>query len=157
VNSKNPHGYGILRNVPKMLKNMITMRNLLYTNAIRIPLFLTSERAGGMKVPLSKMQCKIGRPRRRPYESFLRHLRKTPRNCGKSCANDELIMIFPEKGKIEYLSRRDFRKRQRERHSIPFLGVPRGRSHLGLREFRKKLFVGETTVHTDHEPAGRWS
>ena len=32
--------------------------------------------------------------------SFLRHLRKTPRNCGKSCANDELIMIFPEKGKI---------------------------------------------------------
>ena len=103
-----------------MLKNMITMRNLLYTNAIRIPLFLTSERAGGMKVPLSKMQCKIGRPRRRPYESFLRHLRKTSHNCGESCANDELIMIFPEKGKIVYLSRRDFRKRQRERYSILF-------------------------------------
>jgi len=100
VNSKNPHGYGILRNVPKMLKNMITMHNLLYTNAIRIPLFLTSERAGGMKVPLSKMQCKIGHPGRRSYETFLRHLRKASHNCGESCANDELIMIFPEKGKI---------------------------------------------------------
>jgi len=133
---------------------MMTMRNLLYTSAISIPLFLTPEKAGGMKVPLSKMQCKIGHPGRRSYETFLRHLRNAPHNCGESCADDELIMIFPEKEKIVYLSRRDFRKRQRERYSIPFFGVPRGRSHLGLREFRKKLFVGETTVHTDHEPAG---
>jgi len=52
-----------------MLKNVITLRNLLYTNVTTIPLFLISERAGGMKVPLSKMQCKIGHPRRRFYET----------------------------------------------------------------------------------------
>ena len=144
VNSKNPHGYGILRNVPKMLKNMITMRNLLYTNAIRIPLFLTSERAGGMKVPLSKMQCKIGRPRRRSYESFLRHLRKASHNCGESCANDELIMIFPKRKRLCISPAGTFAKGNgRDTQSFFFLGVPRGRSHLGLREFRKKLFVGE--------------
>jgi len=106
-----------------------------------------------MKVPLSKMQCKIGHPGRRSYETFLRHLRKASHNCGESCANDELIMIFPEKGKIVSLPPGLSQKATGETLN-PFLGVPRGRSHLGLREFRKKLFVGETTLHVDHEPAG---
>jgi len=69
--------------------------------------------------------------------SFLRHLRKTPRNCGKPCANDELIMIFPEKGKIVYLSRRDFRKRQRERYSILFWGFQGGEATLAYENFAR--------------------
>ena len=140
VNSKNPHGYGILRNVPKMLKNMITMRNLLYTNAIRIPLFLTSERAGGMKVPLSKMQCKIGRPRRRSYESFLRHLRKASHNCGESCANDELIMIFPKRKRLCISPAGTFAKGNgRDTQSFFFLGFKGGEATLAYENFARNF------------------